>query len=128
MTAGLPCRAIDIDRLHLLFYQMEFRETLFDDQTFGARSVPGSTCRRTAIIKKEGLPMDRLKNLEEKINAAVEKVKALKEEKVLLERKIRDLETILDEKTHEIEGLKSEKTSIGSQIQELLNELDTIEV
>ncbi len=72
--------------------------------------------------------MDRLKNLEEKINAAVEKVKALKEEKVLLERKIRELETVLNEKNLEIEGLKSEKTSIGSQIQELLNELDTIEV
>jgi septal ring factor EnvC (AmiA/AmiB activator) len=106
---------------------MEFRKTLFDDQTFATGSVPGSICKLTTI-KKEDLPVDRLKNLEEKINAAVEKVKALKEEKVLLERKIRDLETILNEKKIEIEGLKSEKTSIGSQIQELLNELDTIEV
>lgn len=72
--------------------------------------------------------MDRLKNLEEKINAAVERVKALKEEKTLLERKIRDLEAVLEERNREVEALKSEKTSIGSQIQELLDELDTVEV
>ncbi|MDA8083331.1 MAG: cell division protein ZapB [Nitrospiraceae bacterium] len=72
--------------------------------------------------------MDRLKNLEEKINAAVERVKALKEEKSLLEKRIRDLETVIGDRDREIEGLKTEKSSIGSQIQELLNELDTIEV
>ena len=72
--------------------------------------------------------MDRLKNLEEKINAAVDRVKALKEEKSLLEKRIRDLETVIGDRDREIEGLKTEKSSIGSQIQELLNELDTIEV
>lgn len=72
--------------------------------------------------------MDRLKNLEEKITAAVEKVKALKEEKNLLERKIRDLETLLNEKNREIETLRSEKSSIGNQLQELLSELETIEI
>lgn len=72
--------------------------------------------------------MDRLKNLEEKITAAVERVKALKEEKSLLERKIRDLESLLDERNQEVETLKSERNSIGSQLEELLNELDTIEI
>ena len=72
--------------------------------------------------------MDRLKNLEEKITAAVERVKALKEEKTLLERKIRDLEALLNDKNQEIEAMKSEKSSIGSQLEELLNELDTIEI
>lgn len=72
--------------------------------------------------------MDRLKNLEQKITAAVERVKALKEDKALLERKIRDLESLLDERNKEIETLKSEKNSIGSQLEELLNELDTIEI
>ncbi len=72
--------------------------------------------------------MDRLKNLEQKITAAVERVKALKEEKTLLERKIRDLESLLDEKNREVEALKSEKSSIGSQLEELLNELETIEL
>lgn len=72
--------------------------------------------------------MDRLKNLEEKINSAVERVKALKEEKNLLEKKIRDLEALLNEKSLEIEALRSEKSSIGSQLEELLNELETIEI
>ena len=105
---------------------MEFRETLFDDQTLGSRSVSETTLKRTTI-KKEDLPVDRLRNLEDKINAAVERVKALKEEKVQLEHKISDLQNLLNEKNIEIEALKSEKTSIGSQIQELLDELDTIE-
>jgi chromosome segregation ATPase len=72
--------------------------------------------------------LDRLKNLEEKITAAVERVKALKEEKTLFERKIRDLESLLEEKNREIEAMKSEKSSIGSQLEELLHELETIEI
>jgi chromosome segregation ATPase len=105
---------------------MEIRETLFDDLTSESRSVPGSGRTQTTMTK-EGLSLDRLKNLEEKINAAVERVKALKEERTLLERKIRDFESVLEDKNREIEALKSEKSSIGSQIQELLDELDTIE-
>lgn len=70
--------------------------------------------------------MDRLKNLEEKINTAVVRVKALKEEKTTLEKKIRELEAALNEKNQEIAALRSEKTSIGSQLEELLNELETI--
>ncbi len=71
--------------------------------------------------------MDRLKNLEEKIAVAVERVKALKEEKTLLERKIRDLEALLNEKNGEIEALRTEKSSIGSQIEELLSELEAFQ-
>ena len=72
--------------------------------------------------------MDRLKNLEEKIATAVERVKALKEEKVSLERKIRELESLLDDKNREVESLKDEKTSIKSQVEELLEELETLEI
>lgn len=72
--------------------------------------------------------MDRLKNLEEKIATAVERVKALKEEKISLERKIRELESLLDDKNREVESLKDEKTSIKSQIEELLEELETLEI
>lgn len=72
--------------------------------------------------------MDRLKNLEEKIAVAVDRVKALKEEKVSLERKIKELETVLDEKNQEIESLKNEKTTIKSQVEELLEELETLEI
>ena len=72
--------------------------------------------------------MDRLKNLEEKIAAVVDRVKALKEEKISLERKIRELETVLDEKNQEIASLRSEKTTIKSQVEELLEELETLEI
>lgn len=72
--------------------------------------------------------MDRLKNLEEKIASAVERVKALKEEKVSLEKKIRELETTLNERNQEIESLRNEKTSIKSQVEGLLEELETLEI
>lgn len=72
--------------------------------------------------------MDRLKNLEEKITTVVERVKALKEEKISLERKIRELETVLDEKNQEIASLRNEKTTIKSQVEELLEELETLEI
>ncbi|MDP2158680.1 MAG: cell division protein ZapB [Nitrospirota bacterium] len=72
--------------------------------------------------------MDRLKNLEEKIATAVDRVKALKEEKMSLERKIRELESLLDDKNREVESLKEEKTSIKSQVEELLEELETLEI
>ncbi|MBI5076211.1 MAG: hypothetical protein HZB62_13745 [Nitrospirae bacterium] len=72
--------------------------------------------------------MDRLKNLEEKIATAVERVKALKEEKISLENKIRELESLLDGKNREVESLKDEKTSIKSQVEELLEELETLEI
>ena len=72
--------------------------------------------------------MDRLKNLEEKIAAAVDRVKALKEEKVSLEKKIRELESLLDDKNREVASLKDEKTSIKSQVEELLEELETLEI
>jgi len=72
--------------------------------------------------------VDRLKNLEEKIATAVERVKALKEEKISLERKIRELESLLDDKNREVESLKDEKTTIKSQVEELLEELETLEI
>jgi chromosome segregation ATPase len=45
-----------------------------------------------------------------------------------LERKIRELENLLNEKNQVIESLTAEKTSIKSQVEELLNELETIEL
>ncbi|MDH5201731.1 MAG: hypothetical protein OEZ31_11215 [Nitrospirota bacterium] len=72
--------------------------------------------------------MDKLKNLEEKIATAIERVKTLKEDKVLLERRIKELEVLLNEKNLEVEQIKSEKNTIKNQIEGLLNELDTLEV
>jgi cell division protein ZapB len=103
---------------------MEWEKTLFDDITKDGADRSG---KGSPNITREVLPLDRLKNLEEKITGAVERVKALKEEKNLLERKVRDLEGLLDERNQEIEALRSEKSSIGTQIAELLNELEAIE-
>ena len=68
--------------------------------------------------------MELLKTFEEKIAYAVEKVKALKEEKNNLEKKIRELENIIKSKDHEIEKITSEKTAVKTQIEALLKELD----
>jgi chromosome segregation ATPase len=106
---------------------MESGKTLFDDGTPAGKTV-GKPENDSSTLHREVLTLDRLKNLEEKITAAVERVKALKEEKTLLERKIRDLESLLDEKNREVEAMKSEKSSIGSQLEELLSELETIEI
>jgi chromosome segregation ATPase len=91
------------------------KKTLFDNETY-------------TEVTKEDKPLNRLKNLDEKIAGAVSKVKALKEEKVLLERRIQELEARLDEKEQEVEKLSSEKTAIKSQLEELLNELETLDV
>jgi len=106
---------------------MEWGKTLFDDNPIKDKS-PEKQRDNSTTIHREVPPLDRLKNLEEKIAAAIERVKALKEEKTLLERKIRDLEGLLDEKDQEVQALKSEKKNIGSQLEELLNELETIEI
>ena len=89
--------------------------TLFDDD-------------RHTKAEKEDKPLNRLKNLDEKIAGAVSRVKALKEENITLERKVRELEALLDEKNQEIERLSSEKTDIKKQVEDLLNELETIEL
>lgn len=71
--------------------------------------------------------MDRLKDLEEKIALAINKVRVIKEEKTALEQRMRDLEARLTEKDREIETLLSEKTAIRDQIGELIDELEGLE-
>jgi chromosome segregation ATPase len=93
-------------------------KTLFDDDIFS----------RGFNSTKEEKPLNRLKNLDEKIANAVNKVKALKEEKVILERRIKELEALLTEKSREVERLSSEKTAIKNQVEDLLNELETLEI
>ena len=97
---------------------MVSEKTLFDDNQHTEKST---------VIRKEGMPLEKLKNLEDKIATAIERVKTLKDEKVLLHRKIRDLEELLDEKNQEIEHLRSEKNVVKSQIEDLLSELEMIE-
>jgi chromosome segregation ATPase len=107
--------------------EMGWKNNLFDDDAAKEESADRSP--HASDTKTREVPtLDRLKNLEEKISVAVDRVKALKEEKIILERRIRELEALLNEKNQEIESLGSEKKSIGSQIETLLNELETIEL
>ena len=119
---------IDITGLYLVcLIKMMPGKTLFDDDT----PDKGNPERPEEIFherKKEAIPLERLKNLEEKIAAVVERVKALKEEKNSLENRIRELEVSLNEKSRTIEALTAEKTSIKTQVEELLTELETIEL
>jgi predicted RNase H-like nuclease (RuvC/YqgF family) len=119
---------IDISGLYLVcLKKMMPGKTLFDDD-----SPDKGTPERPEDIfndrKKETIPLERLKNLEEKIAAVVVRVKALKEEKNSLERKIQELEDLLNEKNQTIESLTAEKTSIKTQVEDLLTELETIEL
>jgi chromosome segregation ATPase len=97
--------------------------SLFDDISSGHKSG-----QNTSRNKKEDAPLDRLKNLEGKITSAVEKVKALKEEKSSLESRIRKMESLLKEKEKEIQSLHEDKNSIKQQVEDLLGELDALEL
>jgi len=119
---------IDITGLYLLcLKKMMPGKTLFDDDS----PDKGNPERPEDIFhdrKKETIPLERLKNLEEKIAAVVVRVKALKEEKNSLEKKIQELQGLLNEKNQTIESLTAEKTSIKTQVEDLLTELETIEL
>ena len=102
---------------------------LFDDNIpDDSQKVPDMQESALKKSKKEGTSLDRLKNLEDKIAGAISKVKALKEEKLLLERKIKELEELLNEKNREVERLASEKFTVKAQVEELLNELEALDL
>ena len=98
---------------------MVLKKTLFDNDQH---------MEEPKDLKKEVLPLEKLKNLEDKITTAIERVKTLKEEKSVTDRRIKELERMLDEKNEELELLRAEKNQIKSQLETLLNELETIEV
>jgi len=107
---------------------MAWKASLFDDEPLAPSSFSSGEAPAHISKSKEVAPVERLKNLEEKIATAVDRVKALKEEKLSLERKIRELESLLEDKNREVESLREEKTSIKSQVEELLEELETLEI
>lgn len=93
------------------------KKTLFDDNQRRDQS---------AGLRKEVTSLERLKSLEDKITTAIERVKTLKEEQFIMQRKIKELEGILNEKNEEIEQLRYEKDIIRNQIEGLLDELETL--
>jgi chromosome segregation ATPase len=97
---------------------MVFMKTLFDDNQHG---------EQLNTMKKESTSLDKFKTLEDKIAATIERVKSLKEEKILMERRIKELERLLDEKNQEVEQMRSEKNVVKSQIETLLDELETLD-
>lgn len=97
---------------------MVFMKTLFDDNQHR---------EQLNTMKKESTPLDKFKTLEDKIAATIERVKSLKEEKILMERRIKELERLLDEKNQEVEQMRSEKNVVRSQIETLLDELETLD-
>jgi chromosome segregation ATPase len=102
-------------------------KTLFDDHIPERLPEAGAQLPPDAAGEtKEGAPLDRLKNLEEKIAGAIGKVKALKEENAALSGKIRELEALLRTKEDEIGRLSSEKVLVKNQVEELLSELDAL--
>ncbi len=93
------------------------KKTLFDNNQRRDQSTG---------LRKEVTSLERLKSLEDKITTAIERVKTLKEEQFIMQRKIKELEGILNEKNEEIEQLRYEKDIIRNQIEGLLDELETL--
>ena len=98
---------------------MVLKKTLFDDDQL---------MDQPKDLKKEIKPLEKLKTLEDKISVAIERVKTLKEEKAVAERKIKELEALLDEKNQEVEQLRSEKNIIKGQLEALLGEIEALEL
>jgi uncharacterized coiled-coil DUF342 family protein len=98
---------------------MVLKKTLFDDDQL---------MEQPKDLKKEAIPLEKFRSLEDKITTAIERVKTLKEEKSVTERQIKELERLLDEKNQEVEQLRAEKNVIKSQLEALLNEIDTLEL
>lgn len=72
--------------------------------------------------------MDTLKAFEDKIALAVEKVKALKDDKAVLVKKIQELEGALEAKDQEIAKLSAEKSAIKGQIEGLLSAVESLDI
>jgi hypothetical protein len=97
---------------------MIFMRSLFDDD---------QRMEEPNEATKEVKPLEKLKNLEDKISVAIERVKTLKEEKGLTDKRIKDLERLLDDKNQEVEMLRAEKNLIKGQLEALLSEIETLE-
>ena len=97
---------------------MVLQKALFDDDQYMDQAKE---------TKKEDVPLEKLRNLDDKITTAIERVKTLKEEKSVTDRKIKEFERLLDEKNEEVEQLRAEKNVIKSQLEALLHEIESIE-
>lgn len=108
------------------------RKSLFDNNAdndaTGQLEKPVGPLRSQSKNKKEDMPLNRLKNLDESIAAAIGRVKTLKEGNRALTQRIKDLEAQLNEKNMELERVSSEKSAIKGQITDLLTELEAMDL
>lgn len=109
-------------RHFVILITMVLQKTLFNDEN------DEKDKEHLRELKKEVKPLEKLKTLEDKIANAIDKVKTLKEEKMITERRIQELEGLLNEKNIEIEQLKTERNLVKSQLEALLNEIEALEV
>jgi len=72
--------------------------------------------------------LERLKSLEGKIASAIEKVKSLKDENRILLERMDEYERSIRERDEEIAHLRAERDSIRQQVQEMLEEFETLEI
>lgn len=79
-------------------------------------------------VKKEDGALDPIVELKGKLALVIEKVKSLKEEKIRLESRVLELEGMLSKKDAEIKAASMDKHNIREQINELLNELESIQL
>lgn len=79
------------------------------------------------VSRKEDKPLDSVNDLRNKLALVIEKVKLLKDEKSKLEVRVQELESQLALKEKEVREIAFDKVSIKDQINDLLNELETIE-
>lgn len=78
--------------------------------------------------KKEDGALDPIIELKSKLALVIEKVKSLKDEKARLENRVQELEGLLAKKDGEIEAASMDKHNIKEQINDLLNELESIQL
>ncbi|HTZ18327.1 MAG TPA: hypothetical protein VMB78_07790 [Dissulfurispiraceae bacterium] len=69
-----------------------------------------------------------MNTVEEKIAQVIDKVRNMKEEKDIIEKRNRELEELLRLREQEIGKLSSEKEGIKAQIEALLKELEGFEL
>lgn len=94
---------------------------------------------------KEGRSLDNIQVLEEKIIKVIDKLKTLKSDKDTLNKKIEELKQALDKKDEElraarqdfksadvlksdIDRLNTERETVRSQVEALLQELESVEI
>lgn len=77
---------------------------------------------------KETSALQKLTDLEEKIKQTIQTLRSLKKDNAKLMQSVTRLEASLKAKDKEISGINIEKAEIKEQLEDILNELETIQL